>query len=255
MYFLKKTARSKILVVGIIVSGFFVVQSEIKAQAEDPCALDNGSLYSNTELDTEEIITLYHQTINEKFNQKITLMLRSESNAAKSGKINPEGFPPGKNPQGLPEVCSENNYSAYCVAENMLKNPGYGYMAYRKALMCRSFSLFETGKQQGIWENYVKGTVIGEQNEQEALDIYQSQKAITLNARAEAIDAEINNAKTVLDQTLSAYNELRTAWFMHQKYRELYNNLLQYRDKFVEIRHQVEQFSGKFIDATTTKCT
>lgn len=226
-------------------------QTTAAAEPTDYCAESFKSLktgetiwpkYNNPALDTEEIMELYHKTINGQFNWYISRMLAAETLAAKTGQRVPEGRPPEPvsedNPQVLKDCPADGrNFSTYCVAQDLLTNETYGYIAYRRALDCRRGQLYDSSQK-------------GE-------DTYadQGQAALMMSARLEAIAREKTAAKRALDQTLSAYNELRTAWPMHKKYIQIYDSLIKYRDKLVEIRNQVEEFPSKFIDASTTKCT
>lgn len=72
--------------------------------------------------------------------------------------------------------------------------------------------------------------------------------------RVKFIDEEIPRAKQALDQTLDAYNQMRTAWQLHVRYMDIFAELVKYRDHIVEIRKSTDAFPIKFIDATTTKC-
>lgn len=230
-------------------------------------------IYNKTDLGTEDMITLYHKTMNDQFNAYIKTMIEHESAAAASGELDPEGVPPSLDPDtNIPLPCDEANYSTYCVAQKLLTNPEWGYMAYQKALDCRRGQMFDSSQQEDLWNQWVQTSacLAGVESvlppdkctedekaklQQQLNDTYQAQKALEISARLEALTREKQDAKSALDETLSAYDELRTAWPMHKKYMAIYQSLLKFRDKMVEIRHQVEMFPSKFIDATTTKCT
>ncbi len=220
------------------------------AESENFCAEDKNNIYMNPDLSTEEVMSLYHETINEKFNENIKRMLQGQKSAAEANKADPNNRPPQDG-----QTCDENNYSTYCVAVKLLSNGEYGYMEYTKALNCRRTNLFETAKESNAWQSYSDAMIIGTENEQDAQTIYQGQKVLEINARLDAINREIQSSKQALDKTLAVYEELKTAWPMHQRYIQIYNNLIKYRDKLVEIRHQIEIFPAKFIDVTTTLCT
>lgn len=209
--------------------------------AQNDATVENNK-YFKSNLSTESAMKLYHKTINEKFNVYIRKMMSEED---------PENGKPPEN-----DDCEgTDNYSTYCVAMDLLNNPEYGYMAYKKALTCRKYSLFEDATDRDAWSAYSDFMIYGEGNEQKVQDIYQTQRVMQISARLEGIENEIDAAKQTLDQTLSAYDSLKTAWKMHVKYMEIYKSLVKYRDKLVEVRHQVEFFPAKFIDATTTSCT
>lgn len=241
----------------------------------DYCAVSSD--YNKPELDAEQIMELYHKTINEKFNKYIERMIEAETKAAKTGERGADGRPPEpvseKNPQLLQDCPKDgSNFSTYCVGVTLLTNETFGYVAYQRALDCKRNQLFDSTKKQNAWNDYINVmTCLGgvesilppdkcTQEEKARLEkeiggVYQAQQALTMSARLEAIAREKTAAKRALDQTLAAYNELRTAWPMHQKYMRIYDSLIKYRDKMVEIRNQVEEFPSKFIDASTTKCS
>jgi hypothetical protein len=222
-------------------------------------------IYNDSSLDTEEVMKLYHKTMNEQFNWYIARMLANETNAAKTGTRDPLGSPPKPvsedNPQVLQDCPADgSNFSTYCVGQRLLTDETFGYIAYQRALDCRRGLVFETKEDERSYADYLEctislGTACPEDVQKKFGPVYQSQKALEMSARLDAIAREKTAAKRALDQTLAAYNELRTAWPMHQKYMAIYQSLIKYRDKLVEIRNQVEEFPSKFIDASTTKCT
>jgi|WetSurMetagenome_2_1015567.scaffolds.fasta_scaffold103516_2 hypothetical protein len=231
------------------------------------------SPYADFQKSTEDIMEIYHQTINDKFNVYIKQMIAAQSSAAVSGETDPLSLPPAiDDATGLPAACTPDNYSTYCVANTLLTSPTYGYLTYEKVLNCRRSQMFDSSQQEDLWNQYVSVTTcLGgaesvlppnkcteeekQRLEKQLQGTYQTQKALEISSRLDALTRERQNAKTALDTTLSAYDELRTAWPMHKKYMEIYSSLIKFRDKMVEIRNQVEQLPAKFIDATTTKCT
>jgi hypothetical protein len=268
----------KISVLFLTVFGLFMAiqavtgkaQAPAAAQTPDYCAEEYQDpttqknvkpIYNNIKLGAEDVITLYHTRMNTEFNKYISKMITSVSAAVDSGKIDPNAAPPGVDPDtSIPLPCKDANYSTYCVAQKLLTDPGWGYMAYEKALDCRAGQYFDTKDEQLSYSDYVEtvlsaGVSTPSTVKETAGPVYQAQKALEISARIDALKREKQDSKNTLDQTLSAYNELRTAWPMHKEYMKIYKSLLTFRDKMVEIRHQVEEFPSKFIDATTTKCT
>lgn len=236
--------------------------------AENGLEIPASSKYADFQIGTEDIMIMYHEEMNAQFNYYIGKMIEGQSIAAKTGEADKNANPPpvGANsvlPEpvdsetGIPKACDSKNYSTYCVAANLLSSPTYGYMTYSKVLDCRKYQMFDTKEDALAYSDYVEsalsaGTADPEVN---AAPVYQAQKALEISAKLTAINSEKDAAKRALDQTLSAYDELKTAWPMHKQYMEIYKSLIKFRDKMVEIRHQVEQLPAKFIDATTTKCT
>lgn len=226
----------------------------------------NKNMYNNPELSTEQIMTLYHQQTNNKFNTYIRTMITSQAEAAKNNSVDPKSLPPeppdeppaeGEDPMKAFCVDNPDNYSTFCLAARLISDQeaGNGYIQYAQALDCRRGNLFETTQEESLYQGYGEALIIGEENEQNFTGILQAQKVLEVSARLEAIDREIKTSKRALDQTLAAYEELKTAWPMHKRYVEVYEDLVKYRDKMIEVRHQIEEYPSKFIDATTTMCT
>ena len=208
-----------------------------------------------------------YKKVNEKFNEYIKTMITTEAKLAKTNNQGQakKGQPPERDENGnyiegvnevtgIPNAC-ENNYSTFCVAVTFLKDPTIGHLSYRNALNCRKIMLFDTRQEVEDFRSYSDAMVLGEENEEATARTYQAQVILENSSRIQGIETELRASKLALDQTLSAYNELRTAWPMHKQYVTVYENLLKYRDKLVEIRHQVEEYPSKFIDVTTTSCT
>lgn len=211
------------------------------------------NLYNDPDLSTGAIMDLYHKRTNDEFNRYIRLMITAQEATAGDFSVDLNSQPPEpadpQDPLGvykLEEFCEKNrdNYSTFCVAKNLLTDgeQGDGYVQYVKALECRRGDIAEDIENASPGVEYVSGVV------QEAAYAIRSW-------RIDAIDREVTTAKRALDQTLSAYDELKTAWPMHQRYIKIYESLVKFRDKMVEIRHQIEEYPSKFIDATTTMCT
>jgi hypothetical protein len=208
------------------------------AEPTDYCSVKSD--YNDPNLDTEQVMEKYHKKINEEFNKYTARMIEAETLAAKTGQREDAGRPPKPVSENEPQVlqaCTSDNYSTYCVGQTLLTNEQYGYIAYIRALDCKRNKIYDSTQAE------------------KSQFTSQGQAALMMSARLEAIAREKTAAKRALDQTLSAYNELRMAWPMHKSYMKIYESLIKYRDKLVEIRNQVEEFPSKFIDASTTKCT
>jgi hypothetical protein len=256
------------ILIGIALIASGLVFMKLRAASEDQqsfldfctgygITLNPDSPYSNWDLDTEAVMQLYHKTINDKFNEYIKKMIQAQAAAVEKNEADPNGLPPAPDEiTGLPGVCDANNYSSYCVASTLLSDKSFGYMEYRRSMNCRRQSIFSSAKDQtSLYDSYTKVMIIGKGNEDAAINRSQGARVLEVSARLKAIDTEIDVAKQALDKTLVAYVELKTAWPMHKRYVQIYESLVKYRDKLVEVRHQVEELPNKFIDATTTKCT
>lgn len=215
------------------------------------CGLDSKNIYADENKGLEQVIGEYHENMNNAFNDYILKMLEEQEKASKSNTPDPNS----KAPENGDCTDLDDNYSTYCVAKNLLSNGTSGYMEYLRAMDCRKNQFFDTGTEEDYYNEYQKFMIIGEDYEEDTDTIYQTQKALEMSARLEAVKREIDSAKQTLDVTLATYDELKTAWAMHNRYIEIYESLVKYRDKMVEIRHQIEEFPAKFINATTTMCT
>ena len=219
------------------------------------CGLNSKNIYADDDLSTSKAMDKYHELVNNKFNYYTQLMLKGQEQAAKTKTPDPNSIAP---PGG--KACTRENYSTYCVSKEMLRNQDHtGYMDYYEALICRRNRVFDT-KTEALSYADVGETILSAgistpgAVESQYPAVYQLQKTLEISARLDAINREIDSAKQALDVTLATYDELKTAWAMHKRYIVIYENLVKYRDKLVEIRHQVEDFPSKFIDATTTMC-
>jgi hypothetical protein len=220
----------------------------------------SGSKYADWSLSVGQVTELYHKTINEKFNEYIKKSKAGGIEAAikPTGQAAINSRAPMVPPSEALKACSENNnenYSTYCVALTLYSNPEYGYTTYRDIMSCRKSEIFENSQESENYKSYSDFFIAGEKNEARSLQIYQDQKLLNVSDKINEVNVAIKRAKEALDQTLSAYDQLKLAWLMHKRYIAVYENLIKYRDLLVEIRHFVEGFSSKFVDASTTRCT
>ncbi len=145
----------------------------------------------------------------------------------------PEFHPPQKdfNPSlesvdDLVEKCGEENVSTVCVSMRATQI----YMDYVEHL-------------QGLEDFFTVGlnddftTLIND-----------------LSGRAEQINEELEEAKFVMEATLAAYNEFRLAFPMHQKYQEIYKELVVYKNELEAITAEAAKFPGKFVDVSSDQC-
>ena len=82
----------------------------------------------------------------------------------------------------------------------------------------------------------------------------QADIAAEVSINVSLIDREILDAKKTFDSALSAYQELQTAFPIHMQFEDMKVSLLQYRDRLVDMRKQIDSFPHKFFNATTTEC-
>jgi hypothetical protein len=253
-------------------------------------AADSSSLnpYDNPDLNMDDIVTLYHTNMNDAFNNYIKMMMKN----LEKNPDDPNGKPYKED--GTPftvEDCldpaNSKNYSTFCVAVNLVggntdncniptppptivlpsdmqklcsldKNALAlkGYLNFSAAMKKRTTQIFKTSQEKSAYVDAMTclGGVCDQETKDKAQVTYQTQKALEVSADLNFANQEIKFAKNTLDQTLSAYDQLRVAWPIHKKYIEIYADLEKYRDKIVEIRHQTDLYPKKFIDLTTTAC-
>lgn len=260
-----KNLSLKISVAAFVLTVALMAGASMTSQAADPegpqmlCAdLWVENQYGKADQSTQKAMQLYHKTINAKFNEYTKKMILAQTEASKTGVSDPNSSPPDDG------ECTAENYSTYCVSRAMLIGEGIGgrdgYMDYLKALECRRTRIFDTMMDQLSYSDIAQsalslGYYSPSQIESEYPAQYQLQKTLAVSGRVAKIDREITASKQALDVTLATYDELKTAWTMHKRYVNIYKNLVKFRDKMVEIRHHVEEYPSKFIDATTTMCT
>ena len=246
--------------------------------------------YDNPDLKMEEIVDLYHNNINDQFNTYIKMMMTAKPDDP-NGKpfvMNADGT------QGAPltvddclDPAHSKNYSTFCVGANLLGansdlctpaegeavpedlkkfcslNPNAlankGDLNFAAAMQKRTNQIFQTNQEKSDWIQAmtclgISSNVCSQEQINKAQAIYQTQKALESATNIDFADHEITFAKQALDQTLSAYDQLRVAWPIHMKYIDIYAALEKYRDKLVSIRNATNQYPSKFIDLTTTSC-
>lgn len=145
-------------------------------------------------------------------------------------------------------------------------SPLYGYLDFVAALKMKQATVFANQAELQAYQQYQSkpgltglvtsvpqnlATVPGNLG----ISVYDEISASTSYFnRTTNINQALDTAKKTLDQTLSAYDQLRMAWPMHQQYVQIYADLVKYRDKIVNIRHETDIFPQKFVDVTTTAC-
>lgn len=182
---------------------------------------ENLAAFYKSQISTEETITAYHTRMNELFNDKIDLLINNYDKAVDT----------------VPEIsqeCEENNVSTYCLSELAVKE----FFSFREAMIAR--------KQEFEVPSKIEGEI---KQDQLITDLANLQ-----TGKDELISTEIDVAYETMDSALKAYNELHRAYPLHKKYKEIIKELEKYRDMLTEIRHQIEFFPNKFIDASTTQC-
>ena len=177
----------------------------------------------------------YHGEMNDYFNAKIEKMVELVNtddfyqNADKKKQfLPPDNLQSSDGVDQIVQKCGDNNFSSYCVGIGALQV----YDLYLMKL------------------NYLKGNLnVGSAPGMSALDILRS-----ANNNAQELNKESQDAKTVLEATVAAYNEFRLAYPMHKKYQEILKQLTKYKLILKDIRLRVAEFPVRFVDTTTSKC-
>lgn len=231
----------KISVIGVLLTSLFIIFFSNRSLATNSntnllcSSITAPNKYAQGDQTTNDAISLYHETVNNRLNKYIEKMIKSQSIASASGETDPNSAYPADG------KCTEENYSTYCVSKTLLLGEnGDGHMDYLKALDCRKSRVFDTLTEEDSYSDSSHN---------------QSYTTLQVSKRIREIENEILISKQTLDVAIATYDELKTAWTMHKRYMNIYKNLIKFRDKMSEIRHQVEKYPSKFIDATTTMCT
>jgi len=175
----------------------------------------------------------YHTEMAEYFKDKVVSMLAMDMN-------DPNYKPP------LDEKCPKENVSTYCVAMGALDR----YMAYVRTLdrVQALLGPFDLEQHAGFVSDLplVGGvTGLGETSVSQVFGL--------AAMRDSAVEGEKKNALSVMELTISAYNELKLAYPMHQKYVEFIDNLYAYRDAVKAVRQKAMLLPGKYVNATSKK--
>ena len=164
----------------------------------------------------------YHREMNEFFNEKIEALIETQP-----GDVN-------YSPPATKEGCTKENVSTYCVAMKALDI----YDLYIGSL--NSTGAFIGPSESDTQIPIVRGSLS---------DLFQ-----LTTKREGAIEKEQSDALKLIDLTVSGYNELRLAYPMHERYKEIIVSLTRYRNFVEDLRIRSERFPDKFIDSTSSTC-
>jgi hypothetical protein len=194
-------------------------------------ASDGESQRFRGDLDFWAAKTMYHNEMNEYFNDKISSLneLLEDPDFFKSEYfVVPDLDPVADDFDVILRKCGEKNLSTYCVSMGALNL----YTNY----------VFKLNKMLGA-------PVVPQGTNLTSTDVFYATRRAN-----DAIHDEIEEAKHVMRATVSVYDEYKRAYPMHKKYREIINNLLKYRSVVKNISRETKSFPIKFIDATSAYC-
>lgn len=255
MFDLRINMKNVKLKIGFVVILFGVIVFSVTSTTEIEAETLPFDKYANVELRLDQSVELYHKTVNSMFNVRIKALIEALDEDT---------------PLPTAKECLENDIRTYCLAMDALKE----YEGYYKALVERRGDYEDVGKAcdneefEGLVSASTKVLADPASTDEEKAEsethlkqleelnspFITKQMGISLK-RMEFIDNEIEVAGDALDKTLAAYNELQMAYPIHKENIKLIKNLEEYNKKLAEIRREIESFPGKFIDASTTKCT
>ena len=198
---------------------------------------NNRSLsFRDSDLHYKIIFDLYHQEMNDLFNDKIDALKELLEDDAfmkdlkkRKNFLVPENIEKEKDSLlTIVQKCEENgeNISSYCVSMEAL----YIYLEFVRQVESIKDSLHDGSNssiQGRIDELIVKGN---------------------------AIEKEVDKSKAIMEGTVAAYNEFAIAYPLHRKYQEIIENLVKYKLSLKDIRKEVMLFPSKFIDSTSSQC-
>ncbi len=182
--------------------------------------------YLNPQNSYSAVRSSYHSTMNEFFDSKI----RTLNNLFEEEEFyNDEKFLVPKNVDinNYKEKCGDDNVSTFCVSMQALDI----YLNYTNTL------------------SQMRDKVEVREGELNLLGLY----ALSSSRNADIIN-EIEKAEKVLNLTISAYNEYRSAYPIHLKNLEIIKNLKKYKRSLTMVRIVVSAFPSKFIDASSPYC-
>lgn len=281
------------LTISFVLLGILFVSMTAFVLLSRAASEESKNPYDDPNLGYDEVIDLYHKNINDAFNEYIKKMvanLQTNPDDPNGKPFEEDGTPftvedcydpanagnystfcvgvnllgadwgvctPPNKPDGTPSWVIPDDMKAYC---SMDKNslPYKGYLNFAAALHRRNGQIFDTINKKNAYIDAMVclgGVCSDAQFTKNAQIADQRATALAYADQVDTINKEIKFSKMALDQTLSAYDQLKIAWPIHLKYIEIYKALEKYRDKIVEIRHATDNYPAKFIDLTTTSCT
>lgn len=200
---------------------------------------------SYAELDAQEMIEHFHETVNDYFNVRIKKLVALSKNKEKgdleklSLLLAPPTFnidPATKQPSSRTPCAGEGdqiNLSTYCLSQIAVNE----YFDFRAGML--------VAREKAKVDSALQGRDLS--------DVYKNVQSYA--ATVETIDREIALARETLDQALATYNEFQLALPLHTKYLQVITALESYRDKVAKVRKEIDQYPPTFLDVTTTACT
>lgn len=174
----------------------------------------------------------YHDSMNDFFNYKIQRAVALIDSNAKFYADKDFLVPEFVNTTGstltdeIKEKC-KTNISTYCVSMEALDL----YIKYLESL------------------NIMKGNLPAFEPNSTIEEVLNN-----MESRDDDIEEDMKDAKLVMEATVNAYNEFKSAYPMHKQYRTIINNLTKYKIALMKIRKETKYFPLRFIDSTSSQC-
>lgn len=239
---MKNSPIFRFLIFGLVMGLLANVLFPLSSFAEEDEPFDINDLY-NAELTLDEQTSLYHEQMNLTFNQTIAQLIQflSANKDLGNEEIRKKVLERITVPEDLPDeevlnFClnrEENmNLSTYCLAlraDDLYEN-------YRAALSFRREDL------------------VGPTCDLSDPNLTQADLLHCGDSERIRIDRELVDAKKAFEASLTAYQELQTAFPLHMQFEDMKDALIKYRDRLVEIRKKVDEFPSRFINSTSDSC-
>ncbi len=264
-----------------------------KAQGDEFSEIEKTfEKYADKKLRTEQAFALYHKTVEKIFDTKVKQIFdrykspeESARFCAASGGNGPSSNFNEKREMPACSLTNSSNYSTACVA----KLARIEYEGLKKAMILRRDILDENA--ECLQKNYsqVKDHVLSNPNktildkgvagmakyllqtplnEDQQGDDDSAPRGDDLlretsfklhleenSARSNFIETELNTQAKTLELALKAYDEFYWSFPMHVQYQETIKLLKEYNQGLMKVRQKIEDYKGKFDNASTTKCT
>ncbi|MBU1151321.1 hypothetical protein KJ632_00665 [Patescibacteria group bacterium] len=171
---------------------------------------------------------LYHDEINEMFNEKI---LTAKEIIDGGDFSNPNLYPPdcdfGESYEDCSAQCPASNVSTYCVSATAIDM----YMRYLALLY-----------------KIRDGSYV------DAIDSFTLNIFKLAELHQEKVEEEIATADKYMMGTLAVYDEFLLSYAMHIKYEKIIVGLIKYRTKLKGLKRSIGSMMLSIIDVTSTKC-
>ncbi len=220
------------LFVGLILNVIFFVPF---SSAEDEKPFD-PAVFNHTDKKLIDVSAIYHQQMNHIFNDSIKQLVQLLS--TNKDLSNPDLQKKVLGRISVPAEVVAKGAQAFCAAKKNDMNLSTFCLALRA---------------DELYDDYATALSL----RRDTLDIstgIQTDVVADNSLKQSLVAREILDAKKAFDASLTAYQELQSAFPLHMQFEDMKVSLIQYRDRLVDMRKQIDSFPHKFINASTTEC-